>query len=164
MKPESIGYFSKPHGLKGHLILFTTLDFDENLKVIFVEHNGSHAPYFIEEMTAFNKGFLIKLEGINDINAAGLLKNKEVLADHQYIIKQEEFEYTGFTLIDQTKGAIGTIEGLEGSEENPLLKITVHAKELLLPYTEELVTKVVKSKKQVFYNAPDGLIDLFLNE
>ncbi len=164
MKLKPIGYFSKPHGLKGHLVLFTNLDFDEAMNVVFLESKGSQAPYFIEEMSEFNKGFLVKLEGINDVNSASVLKNKEVLADEKFIIEEDEFELVNFTLIDKSKGEIGIITGLEGSDTNPLIVIDVNGKEILLPFAEDLVTKIVKTKKQVYYNAPEGLIDLYLNE
>jgi len=164
MNLKPIGYFSKPHGLKGHLILFTSLDFDESMNVVFIESKGSQAPYFIEEMTEFNKGFLIKLEGVNDVNAASALKNKEVLADEKYIIKEDEFEFVGFVLIDKIKGEVGEIKGIEGGDANPLLIVEVKGKEVLLPFTEELITKVHKAKKQLHYNAPEGLIDLYLEE
>jgi len=164
MSLTPIGYFSKPHGLKGHLVLFTELDFDESMNVVFIDSKGSQAPYFIEEMTEFNKGFLVKLEGINDVNAAGLLKNKEVLADDKFVIEEDEFEFTGYTLIDQQKGEIGVIEGLEGSDGNPLLNIVKNGKEILLPFAGDLIVKVLKGKKQLFYNAPEGLIDMYLEE
>lgn len=164
MKLKPIGYFSKPHGLKGHLILFTSLDFDENMNVVFIESKGSQAPFFIEEMTEFNKGFLVKLEGINEVNAASALKNKEVLADEKYIIKEDSFEYAGYILIDKTKGEVGEIKGIEGGDTNPLLIVEVNGKEVLLPFMEELITKVIKTKKQLLYDAPEGLIDMYLEE
>ena len=162
MKLQTIGYFSKPHGLKGHLVLFTDLDFDVDISVVFIENKGSQAPYFIEEMTEFNKGFLVKLEGINDVNAAAVLKNKEVLADEKFIIEEDEFEFLNFVLIDKSKGEVGVITGIEGSETNPLIVVNVNGKEILLPFAEDLITKIVKTKKQVFYNAPEGLIDMYL--
>lgn len=162
MKLQTIGYFSKPHGLKGHLVLFTDLDFDVDMNVVFIENKGSQAPYFIEEMTEFNKGFLVKLEGINDVNAAAVLKNKEVLADKKFIIEEDEFEFLNFVLIDKSKGEVGVITGIEGSETNPLIVVNVNGKEILLPFAEDLITKIVKTKKQVFYNAPEGLIDMYL--
>lgn len=162
MKLQTIGYFSKPHGLKGHLVLFTDLDFDVDINVVFIENKGSQAPYFIEEMTEFNKGFLVKLEGINDVNAAAVLKNKEVLADEKFIIEEDEFEFLNFVLIDKSKGEVGVITGIEGSETNPLIVVNVNGKEILLPFAEDLITKIVKTKKQVFYNAPEGLIDMYL--
>jgi 16S rRNA processing protein RimM len=169
MKLKPIGYFSKSHGLKGHLILFTEYDFfqgdafgKDKLNVVFIEQGGSQAPFFIEELKPFNNGFLVKLEGVNDINAAALLKNKEVLAEEKYTIKEKGFEYLYFTLIDEMKGEVGVIEGLEGNMANPLLKVMAGEKEILLPFSEELIIKAVKAKKQLFYRAPDGLIEMYL--
>lgn len=162
MKLKPIGYFSKPHGLKGHLILFTDLDFKKRLNVVFIEQSGSQAPYFIEEFKEFNKGFLVKLENINDINAANALKNREVLAEDKFLAKEKEFEFLNFTLIDEVKGEVGEITGFEGNEANPLLIVRVGEKEILLPFSEDLVVKIVKTKKQLFYKAPEGLIDMYL--
>ena len=162
MKLKPIGYFSKPHGLKGHLILFTEYDFKNKLDVLFIEQSGSQAPFFIEEIKPFNNGFLVKLEGVNDINAATVLKNKEVLADAKFIIAEKEFEYLNYTLIDEIKGEVGVIEGLEGNAANPLLKVIAGEKEILLPYSTEFIIKAVKVKKELFYRAPEGLIDMYL--
>lgn len=162
MKLKPVGYFSKPHGLKGHLILFTDLDFKKRPNVVFIEQSGSQAPYFIEEFKEFSKGFLVKLETVNDINAANALKNKEVLAEDKFLAEEKEFEFLNFTLIDEMKGEVGLITGLEGNEANPLLIVLAGEKEILLPFSEELVVKIVKTKKQLFYKAPEGLIDLYL--
>jgi 16S rRNA processing protein RimM len=162
MKLKSIGYFSKPHGLKGHLILFTETEFKKKPEVVFVEQSGSQAPYFIQEFKPFNNGFLVKLETVDEVNAATKLKNKTVLAEEKYLVKEKEFEFLNFTLIDETKGEVGVIEGLEGNEANPLLKVLVAGKEVLLPYSPDFVIKTVKTKKQLFYRAPDGLIEMYL--
>ena len=162
MKLIPIGYFSKSHGLKGHLILFTEFDLKNKLDVLFIEQAGSQAPYFIEEIKPFNNGFLVKLEGVNDINAATALKNKEVLAEEKYTIAEKGFEYLHFTLIDEIKGEVGVIQGLEGNAANPLLKVMAGDKEILLPFSTEFIIKVIKTKKQLHYRAPEGLIDMYL--
>ena len=99
---------------------------------------------------------------MNDINAATVLKNKEVLADAKFIIAEKEFEYLNYTLIDEIKGEVGEIEGLEGNAANPLLKVIAGEKEILLPYSTEFIIKAVKVKKELFYRAPEGLIDMYL--
>lgn len=162
MKLKPIGYFSKAHGLKGHLILFTNFAFKKKPGAVFIEQAGSQAPYFVQEFKAFNKGFLLKLETIDDVNSANALKNKEVLAEEKYLEKTDDFEFTDFTLIDELKGEVGQITGLEENAANPLLVINAGGKEILLPFNEDLITKVVKTKKQLFYKAPEGLIDLYL--
>ncbi len=162
MNLKPIGYFSKPHGLKGHLILFTHFDFKKKPDVIFIEQGGSQAPYFIEELKPFTNGFLVKLETINDINAANTLKNKEILAEDKFLIAEKDFEFLNFTLIDEVKGEVGQIQGLEGNAANPLLRVVSAEKEILLPFSEAFIIKVLKAKKQLFYKAPEGLIDMYL--
>ena len=164
MKLKPVGYFSKPHGLKGHLILFTSHDLKKKINAFFIQQKGSQAPYFIEELKPHASGFLVKLESVDDVNAATALKNKEVLAEEKYVIAEEGFEFAGYTLIDESKGEIGKIAGLEGSPNNPLLQIIAGEKEILLPFNEEFIIKVVKTKKQLFYNAPHGLIDMYLEQ
>jgi 16S rRNA processing protein RimM len=162
MKLKPVGYFSKPHGLKGHLILFTEMELKPKLNAVFIEQKGSQAPYFIEEIKPHANGYLVKLESVDDVNAASVLKNKEVLAEEKFILKEDTFEFLDFTLIDEVKGEVGVIEGIEGNPNNPLLKVLAGDKEILLPFNEEFVIKVVRSKKQLFYSAPEGLIDLYL--
>jgi 16S rRNA processing protein RimM len=162
MKLRPVGYFSKPHGLKGHLILFTSCDLKNKINALFIRQKGSDAPYFIEELKPHASGFIVKLESVDDVNAAAVLKNKEVLAEEKYVIEEAEFEFLHYTLIDELKGEVGKIEGLEGNSNNPLLRILSGDKEILLPFSEDLVVKAVKTKKQLFYKAPEGLIDLYL--
>jgi 16S rRNA processing protein RimM len=163
MKLKSIGYFSKPHGLKGHLILKTSFDFKQSIKALFIEMSGSQAPHFLEEMKPFKEGFLVKLEGINRVEEAASFKNKEVLADEKFILKDTNvFEYAGFTLIDKHKGEIGLIEELIDTPGNPLLRVSVAGQEVLLPYNTHFIENVNKAGKQLLYNAPEGLIDMYL--
>lgn len=163
MKLTPIGYFSKTHGLKGHLVLKTTSDFKtNNLQAVFIDLNGSQAPYFIEEMTNFNDGFLVKLETINTVELAAKLKNSEVCIEDKFIIEETDFEFLDFVLMDKLKGEVGVIKELIDTPGNPLIRIEKDGKEILLPFNADFIEKAVKAKKQLFYNAPEGLIDLYL--
>ena len=65
LNTQEIGYISKTHGLKGHVILRVNDDIDvdsEIIKSIFLELNGSQVPYFIEECRPNNTGNILKLE------------------------------------------------------------------------------------------------------
>ena len=65
MNTQEIGYISKTHGLKGHVILRTNdgLDIDaEIIKSVFLVLNGSQVPYFIEECRPNNTGYILKLD------------------------------------------------------------------------------------------------------
>ncbi|MBL7931654.1 MAG: hypothetical protein JNL60_07125, partial [Bacteroidia bacterium] len=65
MDLKQIGYFSKTHGVKGHLILKSDLYFDQDLKALFLEtQGGGKAPYFISEIKETNQGLIMLLEEI----------------------------------------------------------------------------------------------------
>jgi 16S rRNA processing protein RimM len=163
MQFKSVGYFSKTHGLKGHLVLFSQADFDfGSTTAIFIEQGGSQAPYFVEEMKPFNDGLLVKLEGINSIEEAGKLKNKTVLVDSTFVEEEEEFEFLNYTLIDKQKGEIGKVEEFINDTGNPLLRINRAGQEILLPFNEDFIEKIKKKEKQILYNAPEGLLELYL--
>lgn len=164
MKLISAGYFSKPHGLKGHLVLFTDFEIDEKINAVFIEKNGSQAPYFIEQFNPHPKGYLVKLEGINSVDEAVKFKNHEVFTEEKHLISEpdDEFELAGFKLIDKTRGEIGVIMGIDENNNNPLILVQCLEKQILLPYQELFITKIIKSKKELYYNAPDGLIDMYL--
>jgi 16S rRNA processing protein RimM len=163
MQFTSVGYFSKTHGLKGHLVLFSQADFDfESVDAIFIEANGSQAPYFIEEIKPFNDGLLVKLEEVSSVEAAAKLKNKTVLVDSKFIFEEEAFEFLNYKLIDKQKGEIGIIEEFINDTGNPLIKIMREGKDNLLPFNEDLIEKIKKKEKQIIYTAPEGLLDLYL--
>jgi 16S rRNA processing protein RimM len=163
MDLQPIGYFSRTHGLKGHLVLNPSCDIEaDHLKALFIEIGGSQAPYFIEEIKDFSSGWLVKLEGVDIVDTAAKLKNKTVLAETKFIIQDRVFEYLYFTLVDAEKGEIGVIEELIDTPGNPLLKVVRAGQEILLPFNADFIQKIKKKEKQLLYNAPGGLLDLYL--
>ncbi len=163
MQFKEIGYFSKTHGLKGHLLLFTSVDLEiEQIKAVFIEIGGSQAPYFVEEIKPFTNGFLVKLESVNSVEEANKLKNKTIFADKKLVYEEEEFEFLNFTLFDLEKGEIGLIEEFIDTPGNPILKIMKGDKEILLPFSEDFIEAVKKKEKQLIYRAPEGLLEIYL--
>jgi len=162
MKLLPVGYLSRAHGLKGHLVLKTESDFTDKINAFFLELNGSQAPYFVEELEPFKDGFIVKLEGVDSVETATKLKNCQVLAEEKFIVKAKAFELVGFRVVDVNRGEIGLIEELIDTPGNPLLRVMKGEAEILLPYHERFIEKVNKSKKELIYRAPEGLIEMYL--
>jgi ribosomal protein L35AE/L33A len=80
METVEIGYISKTHGLKGHVILrlneYINID-EETIKSVFLDINGSQVPYFIEECRPNNTGYIIKLETIDTVDTSKKLIGKK---------------------------------------------------------------------------------------
>ena len=173
-----IGYFSKTHGLKGHIVLKISTPINiAKLKTLFIETNGSQAPYFIEEMSKFKEDYIVKLETIDNVDLAAKLKNSEVCVEEKFIVEEIDFEFLGFTLVDKQKGEVGVIAELIDTPGNPLLRIERRDirdlrdkrdgrdsgdKEILIPFNIDFIVKVIKDKKQLIYNIPDGLLEIYL--
>ncbi len=74
------GYFSKTHGVKGHLLFRADVDFDEEaLKALFIEGATGKAPYFIQELKMSANQYVVLLEEVQSVEAAKKLIGKSVL-------------------------------------------------------------------------------------
>lgn len=166
MDLTQVGYFSKTHGVKGHLILKMDKDFlEEDLKAVFVESSTGKAPYFVTEIKSTNNGLIIGLEEITAVEKAKSLIGKAVFIDSNLIEEQEEdFDWIGFELIDKHHGSLGNITGTSDNGQQVLLSIDYNSKEILLPLVEDFIEKIDEEGKKLYFNAPEGLIDLYISE
>jgi 16S rRNA processing protein RimM len=73
-----------------------------------------------------------------------------------------DHEIIGFRVFDTTRGAIGVVEDVIDMTANPLLQINLNGTEILVPIFDGLIQKVERKKKELYIQAPEGLIDLYL--
>ena len=168
MQLAPIGYISKTHGLKGHCVLRMNEDLfldEENITAIFLDLNGASAPYFIEDLTWNNNGYILKLETIDTIDLAKKLIGKTCSVETRFIEEDQnpDKQYIGYTLIDDKHGELGPVEDIIENSANVLIKLTYQGKEILLPFVDELIFEIDESAKTIRYRAPAGLIDMFLS-
>ena len=159
---KEVGYFSKTHGLKGQLQLNITADFDiENCKVLIIVTTAGESPQFISDFRGTKNGFIISLDELDTIEKAKPYVGKKVLVDESFILEADE-SYVGYKLVDEKHGDLGNILEVEDTGANLILHVNFKGKQVLLPFTEELVTKTDDSTKTIYYKAPEGLIDMYL--
>jgi 16S rRNA processing protein RimM len=128
MEIEEIGYISKTHGLKGHIILrlneLINID-EEGIKSIFLDINGSQVPYFIEECRPNNTGYIVKLETIDTVDTSKKLIGKKAFALSDFILENDESlkEFIGYAIIDSKLGNIGNIADVDEKTDNAIIKV-----------------------------------------
>ena len=161
-----IGYFSKTHGVKGQLIIKSDKVFIvEEVKAIFIETSTGLAPYFVKQLSEASSGFIIELEDVNAIEKAKLLIGKQVFIKTELIEEQEEdFNWMGFEVIDSKFGLLGTVFNITDNGQQILLSILHKEKEIILPLVDAFIEKIDENEKKLFFNAPDGLIDVYLDD
>lgn len=169
METAEIGYISKTHGLKGHVILrlneFINID-DEAIKSIFLDINGSQVPYFIEECRPNNNGYIIKLETIDTVDTSKKLIGKKAFALSDFILENDESlnEFIGYAIIDTKLGNIGNIAEVDEKTDNAIVKV-IHPSgvEIILPFNDDFIVEIDDDLKTIEFNAPEGLIEMYLN-
>ncbi|MDI1355093.1 MAG: hypothetical protein PSX36_09250 [bacterium] len=161
-----IGYFSKTHGVKGHLILKDEASFStEGLNALFIESATGKAPYFISEMRDTNTGLIVKLEDVDVVEKAKTLLGKKVFIDSNFVEEEEESsDWLGFELIDSKLGSLGAIKAVSSNGSQDLISVDYKGKEVILPLVDEFIIKMDEDTKKIWLRVPDGLIDLYLND
>ena len=167
-----IGQIAKLHGYKGGVSLFLDVSDPNEYKetnTFFVEMDGILTPFIVETLKLKNKGFAaVKFQGIDsEQHALALIKKKVYIPksdikeiDH---LRLNDHEIIGYSVEDENKGAIGTVVGVFDLKSNPLLIIDFKEKEILIPLVDELIVHVDRDSKRIKINAPEGLIDLYLD-
>ena len=163
-----IGYFARPHGIKGELSLVTDNDLfeDEDDPYVICEMDGILVPFFVEAFRyKSNTVILVKLEGINDEKAAKQFVNQEVfyptnrlktpLSDH---FAWQNF--LGYMLEDKEKGKLGIITYVDETTINTLFTVDYQGKELLVPIADPLVDSIDHAQRKIVVAVPNGILEL----
>lgn len=168
MDTQEIGYISKTHGLKGHVILRLNdlVNIDEDIKSIFLDLNGSQVPYFVEECRPNNAGYILKLETIDTVDTSKKLIGKKAFALSDFILEEDESlkEFIGYAIIDSKLGNIGNIADVDEKTDNAIIKV-IHPSgaEIILPFNDDFIIEIDDDLKTIEFNAPEGLIEMYLS-
>ncbi|MGB0886257.1 MAG: ribosome maturation factor RimM [Chitinophagales bacterium] len=164
-----IGFLSRVHGFKGEIKAVLEVDVIENKipEFIFLHIEGKPVPFYVEKCQIQEDQLLIKFEDINDEASAGKFKNASMFCEAKlfetYFAKIESLEdLIGFEVSDNTKGNIGIVIGIIENSIQPTLVIELNEKEILIPYSEDIILEINDNDKKVNIDAPEGLIDMYL--
>jgi len=175
MRKEDCFYLGKivsKYSFKGEVLV--KLDTDEpeiyeGMESVFVDLGKNLVPFFIEKSRLHKSSLLrVQFEDVKDEATANSLMGKTVFLPLTLLPKLEgnQFYYhevIGFTLLDSVHGDIGRIESINDSASQVLFEAKKDGKELLIPLSEDIITKVDRESKVIHINTPEGLVDLYLS-
>jgi len=161
-----VGYFSKVHGIKGQVVLKTEREiFIDEVNAVFVETTSGKAPHFISDIKENKGGLILSLEELDSVEKARALTGKKVFVDASFVAEEEEdFEWTGFELIDSRHGSLGQIREVSDNGVQLLVTIDFKGQEIILPLVEDFIERIDEAEKKLFFKAPEGLIDMYLGK
>lgn len=166
-----LGEIIKIQGKDGEIVCYFDTKNPErygSLEFIFIEIDQRLIPFHIQTMDLNGNYARVSLEDISGPEDAQQIVNRDIytaLGDLPYPEDKPPYihEIIGFTVIDQDKGEIGRVMGILEQPEQSLMQIIHNDKEILIPLVEELILEVDKGKNQIIIEAPDGLIDLYMD-
>ncbi len=164
-----LGKITKPFGYKGQVVFF--LDVDDpaeysELDAVFVEVKGRLIPYFIKDIVINGNKAVVAFEELKPEEAHALvgcnlflpLEMLPKLTGNRFYFH----EIIGWRVVDAEHGDIGVIESVIDYPAQPLFQIMKNGVEILVPIIDEVIQKVDREEKIMYIKAPNGLIDLYL--
>jgi len=175
MRKEDCFYLGKivrKHSFKGEVV--AKLDTDEpglyqNLESVFVALGTNLVPFFIQK-SLLQKGnqLRIQFEDIESEADADAIMGSELYMPIEFLPKLtgNKFyfhEIINFDIEDVDYGYVGVITGVNDSSAQPLFEINANGTEIFIPMIDDFIKKVDRENKKIVVKAPEGLIDLYLN-
>ena len=167
----NLGYIAKRVGNFGDLAF--VLDVDDptryqKLESVFVELNNTLVPFFIKKIHLRGTTAVVSIEGIDTIEKAEEITKSSLYLPLNFLppLTGKKFyfhEMPGYTVIDKKYGEIGIVEEILDYPQQTIFQIKFGEHEILIPAKEEFIVSINRSTKQLELDAPEGLIDIYIN-
>jgi len=162
----SVGVITTAHGVHGEVKVFPTTDdvkrFKKCKELLLDKGNGPER-IKVQGVKFFKQFVIIKLDGINTMDDALLLKNKPLLVTRDMAVKCEEDEYFIADLIDvkvydEDDNYIGNISEVYQTGANDVYEIKRSDEStVLIPAIKECIKSVDIKNCKMIIHIMDGL-------
>lgn len=154
---QKVGFVLKPHGYAGQLKIeleyedYTPSDF------LLLLINDKFVPFKIE---SFNPDAnIIKFSGFDSVDSVSHLISLPIveLVDE---VESDTPAIVGYTLIDEISQLHYVITAILEMPGHDLIEFRAGYKDALLPFHEDIVTRIDHDNQTVYAIFPDGILDL----
>jgi 16S rRNA processing protein RimM len=165
-----VGKIVKTHGLKGEVtVRIDNEQFDdiEELNYFLLDVNEQLIPYFIEDITYHSNKAFVLFQDLKTLEAANQFVGKSAYLPLDLLPEKEgnEFyshEVVGYLVVDEEKGEIGNVNEIIEYPTQSIIQIIKDGKEILIPIHDDILKDVNREEKKIYIKAPNGLIDMYL--
>lgn len=167
-----LGRITKPFGFKGQMVLFLDVDDPsayEDLDAALVETKGERlVPYAFRVTNMNDNKAIVEFEDLT-ADEAHALAGHDVYLPLTMLpkLKGNQFyfhEVEGFRVVDEEKGDIGILKTIIDYPAQALFQVMNGETEILIPVIPEVIRKVDREGRVLFVSAPNGLIDLYMQD
>ena len=159
-KPQNLvpmGYVKQATGIKGWIKIKADTEFPDGLMDYprwFLGKNGNWQEYSPESGKIAPDGFQAKLVGIDDRNAAEMLKGCTIAVLREDFADTETDEYywtdlVGLTVKNPQGEILGTVSGLQESGAHDILVVQGTEKQILIPFVAQFILSVSLTEQMI---------------
>lgn len=164
MEKIKVGKIVNAVGLKGEVKVYNYSDSSEIYEITPEMYVGSELLQ-IENVRLQKNMVILKLEGINDRNAAEAAKGRDIFITEDDLPELEEGEYYVRDLIGMTVEEDGNVLGkvtdvLQNTAQDVFEVERKNGKQLLIPRVDEFVLDIDLNTRKIKVKLPDGLLEL----
>ncbi|WP_282074631.1 ribosome maturation factor RimM [Maribacter aquivivus] len=167
-----LGNIVSKYSFKGEVLV--KLDTDdpeiyENMESVFVSLGNNLVPFFIKRCRLHKSNLLrIDFEEVKSESDADRIMKSGLYLPLTMLPKLtgNKFYYhevIGFTMIDSVHGDIGIVQSVNDTTAQALFEVEKEDKQLLIPVSDDIITKIDRENKSIFVKTPEGLVDLYLS-
>ncbi len=170
-----VGRITKPHGIRGEVVVRSFSDHPEGIfspgVVLFPSQeerplpDSERSPLEIVGVRPFRGGFLVQCRGVADRTAAETLRGLELLAPTDQIAPRQDgevfyHELPGLHVQDVDGGEVGRVVEVFEADPNVLLEVRTRRGSVLIPFVADVVVDVQLDQGRLVVDPPPGLLDL----
>ncbi|WP_324024045.1 ribosome maturation factor RimM [Maribacter sp. BPC-D8] len=167
-----LGNIVSKYSFKGEVLV--KLDTDdpeiyENMESVFVSLGNNLVPFFIKKCRLHKSNLLrIDFEEVKSESDADRIMKSGLYLPLTMLPKLTgtKFYYhevIGFTMIDAVHGDIGIVQSVNDTTAQALFEVEKEDFQLLIPVSDDIITKIDRENKSIFVKTPEGLVDLYLS-
>ncbi|SHJ72406.1 ribosome maturation factor RimM [Maribacter aquivivus] len=167
-----LGNIVSKYSFKGEVLV--KLDTDdpeiyENMESVFVSLGNNLVPFFIKRCRLHKSNLLrIDFEEVKSESDADRIMKSGLYLPLTMLPKLtgNKFYYheiIGFSMIDSVHGDIGIVQSVNDTTAQALFEVEKEDKQLLIPVSDDIITKIDRENKSIFVKTPEGLVDLYLS-
>ncbi len=156
-----IGRLGRPHGLNGYIGLYA----EEADLVYFSKDNTvfiSDRPYVVRAIRRADKGFHLKLDGVDTREGAEAIRGNDVVVTERRSLEEDEFwpdELAGLVVVDEHGREIGVVRELAPGTAQDRLVVEVDGAVYEIPFVKDLVPDVDLDGGRVEIRPIPGLVE-----
>ena len=162
-----VGVITKTHGLRGEVKVYTTSDDPdrfETLDSVILRGRGNNRRVKIEKVRYIGEKTVLKLEGIEDVEAAAQIVGCDLMIPREEALELEENEYyigdlIGCRVFLEDGSLFGTLTDVLATGANDVYEVRMEdGRKVLLPAIRECILAVFPEEERMVIHLMKGLL------